>query len=88
MFHARPLFIDEIVQVYQERGFAAGALKDHVGPFPEFFGALTVVSAGEDQFGQFPPGGSAHLLLGVLVGVPWLITPLLGRHGLRVRNVR
>ena len=78
VFDARPLFIDEIVQVYQARVFAARTLTDHVGPFPEFFGALNVVSVGDTQFGQFPPGGPAHLFLGVLVGAPWLITPLLG----------
>ncbi len=78
VFDARPLFIDEIVQLYQARVYAAGDLVDRVGPFPEFFGALNVVSAGDHQFGQFPPGGPAHLLLGVLLGAPWLVTPLLG----------
>lgn len=78
VFDARPLFIDEIIQLYQARVYAAGDLVDRVGPFPEFFGALNVVSAGDHQFGQFPPGGPMHLMLGVLLGVPWLITPLLG----------
>ncbi len=78
VFDARPLFIDEIVQLYQARLFAAGRLTDTVGPFPEFFGALNVVSLGDRQFGQFPPGGPAHLLLGVSIGAPWLITPLIG----------
>jgi 4-amino-4-deoxy-L-arabinose transferase-like glycosyltransferase len=78
VFDARPLFIDEIVQLYQARVYATGHLVDRVGPFPEFFGALNVVSAGDHQFGQFPPGGPAHLMLGVLVGAPWLVTPILG----------
>lgn len=78
VFDGRPLFIDEIVQLYQARVYAAGHLVDRVGPFPEFFGALNVVSAGDHQFGQFPPGGPAHLMLGVLLGAPWLVTPLLG----------
>lgn len=78
VFDARPLFIDEIVQLYQARLFAAGQLTDHVGFFPEFFGALNVVSRGDRQFGQFPPGGPAHLLLGVLAGAPWLVMPLIG----------
>lgn len=78
VFDGRPLFIDEIVQLYQARVYAAGHLVDRVGPFPEFFGALNVVSAADHQFGQFPPGGPAHLMLGVLLGAPWLVTPLLG----------
>jgi len=78
VFDAKPLFIDEIIQLYQARLFAEGKLADVVGPFPEFFSALNVVTAGDRQFGQFPPGGPAHLLLGVLLGVPWIITPLLG----------
>lgn len=78
VFDARPLFIDEIVQLYQARLFAAGQLTDHVGFFPEFFGALNVVSLGDRQFGQFPPGGPAHLLPGVLIGAPWLVMPLIG----------
>ncbi len=78
VFDARPLFIDEIVQLYQARLFAAGQLTDHVGFFPEFFGALNVVSLADRQFGQFPPGGPAHLLPGVLVGAPWLVMPLIG----------
>lgn len=78
VFDGRPLFIDEIVQLYQARIFAAGRLADPVGPFPEFFGALNVVSVGDRQFGQFPPGGPAHLLLGVWLQAPWLITPLTG----------
>lgn len=92
VFDARPLFIDEIVQLYQARLFAVGQLTDHVGFFPEFFGALNVVSLGDRQFGQFPPGGPAHLLLGVLIGAPWLVTPLVGGaavyvFGLLVRRV-
>ncbi len=78
VFDARPLFIDEIIQLYQARVYAAGDLVDRVGPFPEFFGALNVVSTGDHQFGQFPPGGPAHLVLGVLLGAPWLVTPVLG----------
>lgn len=78
VFDGRPLFIDEIVQMYQARVYATGHLVNHVGPFPEFFGALNVVSIGDNQFGQFPPGGPAHLLLGVLLGAPWLITPIVG----------
>ena len=78
VFDGKALFIDEIVQLYQARLFAAGRLTDPVGPYPEFFSALNVVTRGGEQFGQFPPGGPAHLTLGVFVGAPWLITPILG----------
>lgn len=78
IFDARPLFIDEIVQLYQARIYATGHVLDRVGPFPEFFGALNVVSVGDHQFGQFPPGGPAHLTLGLFFGAPWLVTPVLG----------
>jgi hypothetical protein len=78
VFDARPIFIDEIIQMYQARLLASGRLVEHVGPFPEFFGALNVVTLDGRQFGQFPPGGPVHLMLGVVFGVPWIAVPVVG----------
>jgi hypothetical protein len=78
VFGAKPIFIDEVVQMYQARLMAAGRLLDPVGPYPEFFGALNVVSTKDGQFGQFPPGGPLHFAIGVMIGAPWLIGPVFG----------
>jgi hypothetical protein len=78
IFDAQPIFIDEIVQVYQARLLASGVLVERVGPFAEFFSALNVVTQDGKQFGQFPPGGPAHLVPAVLLGATWLAVPVIG----------
>jgi hypothetical protein len=75
---ARPLLIDEIVQVMQARIFAGGQLTLPAAGHPEFFSALHVVDLGDRVFSQFPPGGPLMLLPGVLLDATWLVGPLAG----------
>lgn len=75
---ARPLLIDEIVQVFQARLLAAGRLWIEAAPHQEFFSSLHVVEQGGRVYGQFPMGGPAMLALGSAVGAEWLVNPLFG----------
>lgn len=73
---ARPLLIDEIIQVYQARIFAAGRLWLPAPAHPEFTSSQHLLDWGGKVFGQFPAGGPALLALGTLVGAEWIIGPL------------
>jgi hypothetical protein len=78
VFDARPLLIDEIVQVMQARIMAQGRAALAAAEYPEFFSALHVVDVNGRVFSQFPPGGPLMLLPGVLIGAPWIMGPLWG----------
>ncbi len=73
---ARPLLIDEIIQVYQARIYAAGQLWLPAPAHPEFTSSQHLLDWGGKVFGQFPAGGPALLALGTLVGAEWIIGPL------------
>lgn len=78
VFSRRPLIIDEIVQVVQARMMAAGHLWIATPAHPEFTAVLNIVNAGGKTYGHFPPGGPAVLMLGELVGAPWITGPVMG----------
>ena len=74
----RALHLDEIVQTYQARIFASGALTLEAFPYPEFFNQMLLVDGGGRVFSQFPAGGPAMLALGTLIGAEWVVVPLAG----------
>lgn len=75
---ARPLLIDEVVQVLQARDLAAGQLTHAIpGPKP-FFAIMHEVDFGSRAFGQYPVGGPAMLVPGVLLGAEWVVNPVVG----------
>ena len=78
VFSARPLLIDEIVQLFQAEVYAGGRLWLAPEAHREFFSMLHVVDTGGKVYSQFPPGGPAMLAVGVLFGAPWLVGPLAG----------
>ncbi|MEO5826054.1 MAG: hypothetical protein ABIR59_09215 [Gemmatimonadales bacterium] len=73
---ARPLLIDEIIQVYQARIFASGRLWLDAPLHPEFTSAQHLLDWGGKVFGQFPAGGPALLALGTIVSAEWLVGPV------------
>jgi len=75
---AKPLLIDEIIQVWQARVLATGHLSVPVPEFPEFTSAMHLVDHEGRRFGQFPVGGPAMLALGSLAGAEWLVGPVFG----------
>lgn len=79
---ASPLLIDEIIQVYQARTFAGGALWRVAPAHPEFTGAMHLIDWGGKVYGQFPAGGPAMLALGTLAHAEWLVGPFFAAIGL------
>ena len=75
-FDRHPLLIDEIIQLFQARVFSQGRLWLPATGLPEFFGAMHLVETPTRVYGQFPPGATAMLLPGELLGAPWLVVPL------------
>ncbi len=78
VFDRRPLLIDEVVQVWQARGYAAGHLWLPLDPDPAFRSTLNLVEFQGRWFGHFPPGWPLLLALGELIRAPWIIGPLTG----------
>ncbi|HZO17635.1 MAG TPA: hypothetical protein VFB46_01515, partial [Gemmatimonadaceae bacterium] len=78
VFDARPLLIDEIFQVWQARVFGEGRLTEPVASHPEFFSGMHLVETQGRAFSHFPPGHSAMLAVGEVLGVPWIIVPIAG----------
>lgn len=76
VFGQRPLFIDELTQALQAQIFAGGALSRASDSHPEFFSSMLVADVGGRHFSQFPPGGPAMLVPGVLLGAPWIVGPI------------
>ncbi len=81
VFDARPLLIDELVQVLQARMYASGALSIPTDSAPEFFSVLHMVDIGERFYSQFPPGWPALLAVGSLIRAEWLVGPACGAVG-------
>lgn len=81
---ARPLLIDEVIQVWQARLFASGRLSVATPLHPEFTAAMHLVDTGARTYGQFPAGGPAMLALGALVGAEWLVDPVFAGIGVLV----
>ena len=77
LFDAVPGSYDGCMYMFQARLFAHGMLFEHIPPEPQFFvNALTILS--DKWYTQFPPGYPAILAVGVLMGTPWLVNPILG----------
>ena len=78
VFERRPLLIDEVVQVFQARTYAAGRLWLPVDSDPAFRSTLNLVEHQGRWFGHFPPGWALLLTLGEWIGAPWAVGPLVG----------
>ena len=67
---------DGCVYMFQARLFSHGMLTAQLPPEPNFFeNALVILS--DKWYTQYPPGYPVLLALGVLMGVPWLVNPIL-----------
>jgi hypothetical protein len=77
-YHAQPHIYDASAYFFGAKILALGRLSVPAPAAPgQFPGPFMVISGGR-WFPQYAPGTSAALALGVLLGVPWLIEPLLG----------
>jgi len=79
---ARPLHIDEIIQVVQARIFASGRLWAPAPAYPEFTSSLHLLDWSGKVYGQFPAGGPAMLAVGTLLHAEWLVGPVAAGLGI------
>lgn len=75
-FEGQPFTSDEMAQQFHARVIASGHLAAQAEPLREFFNTAPVFDRGA-WFSQYPVGGPAVIALGVLVGAPWLVNPVL-----------
>ncbi|MFN2179892.1 MAG: ArnT family glycosyltransferase [Candidatus Promineifilaceae bacterium] len=68
---------DSITFLFQAQTLAQGALWAPQPPQPEAFKQEFLTVADGKWFGQYPPGYPLVLAVGVLLGAPWLVNPLL-----------
>jgi hypothetical protein len=79
-----PLSGDDYSYLYQAKLFASGKLYaqdplyDRALPFHDCLATYCFRDDKGHRFSQYPPGWPALLALGVKLGAPWLINPLLG----------
>lgn len=81
VYDARPLFVDEITQRLQADIFLSGRLWAPSPAHPEFTRTINMVDTAGRTFSQFPPGGPFLLMLGALVGAPWIAVPMAAAAG-------
>lgn len=77
LFGAIPHVEDSVAQYFHAKLMAQGRVTMPSHPLPEFFDAPTIINDG-NWHSQYPPGHIAVLAIGHLLGLPWLINPLLG----------
>src|SRR5436305_8271335 len=76
---------DEMSQRWQARMLLAGRLYLHPEAHREFFSTMESLDANGRWFSQFPIGGPVVIAIGMALGAPWIMNPLLA--GLTARNI-
>ena len=77
IYEQHPHLQDEVAYLYHARFLESGAFKLPAPPIPEAFEIYLMQFQGDSWFPATPPGWPAMLAFGILVGVPWLVNPLL-----------
>jgi hypothetical protein len=76
-YQRHPHIPDEVVYLYQARHLSEGVLAMPAPPVPEAFDIYLMHFDGKRWYPSPPAGWPAMLALGVLLGIPWLINPIL-----------
>jgi hypothetical protein len=76
-YQRHPHLPDEVIYLYHARYFAQGLLALPAPPVPEAFSIDLVMAEATRWFSPVPPGWPAVLAVGVALGVPWLVNPVL-----------
>jgi len=76
-YERHPHVPDEVLYIFQARYFASGQLTVPAPPVPEAFSFYMIPFRSAQWYSPFPPGWPAALAIGTLLGVPWLVNPLL-----------
>jgi len=77
-YQRHPHITDEVAYVMHARFLASGALTLPAPPVPEAFTFYLMEVTSGRWYASTPPGWPALLAVGVRLGVPWLVNPLLG----------
>ncbi len=77
-YQRHPHITDEVAYVMHARFLASGALTLPAPPAPEAFTFYLMEVTNGRWYASTPPGWPALLAVGVRLGVPWLVNPLLG----------
>lgn len=77
VFEHLPHVQDSIAQLFHAKIFALGHFTAPPPAEPEFFRFLQMILR-EQWYSQYPPGHILILAPAVLVGIPWIVNPLLG----------
>ena len=83
LFRGEPVIQDSQAQLFHARILASGRWVATPPVMPEFFAAEHIITE-RAFYSQYPPGHIVVLALGVLIGAPSIINPLLGACGLLV----
>lgn len=82
LFKRLPMMDDSVAALYQARIFAEGKVvwpvAESLKPWFDVFGVITPIGKPGIWAGMYPPGWPLALALGVWLGVPWLVNPVLG----------
>ena len=81
VFERLPHIYDEVAYVWQANATAMGRLTLASPPHSKSFLVPFVVDYHGQRFGKYPPGWPVLLGMGVLLGVRWLVNPLLAGLG-------
>ena len=76
-FAGQPFGADEMAQQWHARILSTGRLTAPTELLPEFFNTWPVLDREGRWFSQYPIGGPALVAIGVRLGAPWLINPVL-----------
>ena len=77
-FHAEPHIYDASAYLFSAKTFAGGHLWVPTPAAADRFPGAFMLDVMGKRFTQYPPGTGMTLAVGVLLGMPWLVEPLLG----------
>lgn len=73
-----PHIDDSVVYLFQAKYFSVGQIALSPPPDLDSFAVTHLLVDGHHWYGKFFPGWPTLLAVGVLIGVPWLVNPLVG----------
>jgi len=77
VFNFRPHNVDSVAQMFQARIFTSGRFLLPSFEHPEFFSTLNTINDSSGWYSQYPPGHSAILAFGLLLGIEKFLPALL-----------
>ena len=77
IFEHIPHIQDSLDQVFHGKIFSIGKLTVPSHKYKEFFDFTHMINDGK-WYSEYPPGHSFLMMLGIFLGMPWIINPLMG----------